>query len=34
MILWDMLESFDGLAVIKQIHDSTPTPTGIRRARQ
>jgi erythromycin esterase len=32
MILFDMLSAFDASVVIKRVHDSSPTPTGIRRA--
>jgi erythromycin esterase-like protein len=32
MILFDMLSAFDATVVIKHVHDSSPTPTGIRRA--
>ena len=34
MILLDITAAFDGLVIIKTIHDSTPTPTGERRAKK
>jgi hypothetical protein len=32
MTLRDVREAFDALVVVKQGHDSTPTPTGVRKA--
>ena len=34
MILMDISTAFDGVVVIKTIHDSTPTPTGDKRANK
>jgi erythromycin esterase-like protein len=34
MILMDISAAFDAVVVIKTIHDSTPTPTGDRRAKK
>ena len=32
MVLWNMTSAFDALVVIRNVHDSSPTPTGVRRA--
>jgi erythromycin esterase-like protein len=34
MILMDISAAFDAVVVIKTIHDSTPTPTGDKRAKK
>jgi erythromycin esterase-like protein len=34
MMLLNVRAAFDALVVIKTVHDSSPTPTGIRRAKQ
>jgi erythromycin esterase len=32
MVLWDIASAFDALVVIRNVRDSSPTPTGVRRA--
>ncbi len=34
MILFEMISAYDAAVVIKRVHDSSPTPTGIRRASE
>ncbi len=33
MILLDLRSAFDGLVIIPTVHDTSPTPTGVRRAK-
>jgi hypothetical protein len=34
LILLNLRSAFDALVVIRTVHDSSPTPTGIRRAKR